>query len=161
MHMTRRNVAITAIVGIVAVALITWAIVRTSAQKAPGPESRPASEGAAPTVAVTKVVSQDLSREIRLPGELQPFQEVAIYAKVTGFVEWIGVDRGSLVKSGQQLVRMSAPELAAERSEAGAKTRSAQSQRTEAEASSVGASGSEPDGHGSASKRGSERAWKR
>jgi RND family efflux transporter MFP subunit len=134
MRMTRRNVLIAAIVGIVAILLITWVIVRTTGQKAPA--ARPASEGAAqaPSVTVTKVVSQDLNRELRLPGELQAYQDVALYAKVPGFVEWIVVDRGSVVKAGQLLVRMSAPELAAQRSESAAKTRGALSQTTEAEA---------------------------
>jgi membrane fusion protein, multidrug efflux system len=133
MRMTRRNVLIAAIVGIVAILLITWVIVRT---KGPGQNARAASEGAAqpPSVTVTKVVSQNLNRELRLPGELQAYQDVALYAKVPGFVEWIVVDRGSVVKAGQLLVRMSAPELAAQRSESAAKTRGALSQTTEGEA---------------------------
>ena len=134
MHMTRRNILVASIGGIVAIVLITWAIVRTTAQK--GPENRAAAEGTAqaPAVVVTKVVSQDLNRELRLPGELQAYQDVAIYAKVPGFVEWIGVDRGSVLKAGQLLVRMSAPELAAQHSESAAKTRVALSQTREGEA---------------------------
>lgn len=133
MRMTRRNVLIAAIVGIVAILLITWVIVRI---KGPGQNARAASEGAAqpPSVTVTKAVSQNLNRELRLPGELQAYQDVALYAKVPGFVEWIVVDRGSVVKAGQLLVRMSAPELAAQRSESAAKTRGALSQTTEGEA---------------------------
>ena len=98
--------------------------------------SRAAAEGASqtPTVVVANVVSQDLNLQLRLPGELQAFQDVALYPKLPGFVDWIGVDRGSVVKAGQLLVRMSAPEIGAQRSEAGAKTRVAESQRTEAEA---------------------------
>ena len=136
MNITRRQVAVMLTLSIVAIVLITWAILRSSAQKAPGQEARAGSEGAAqaPTVIVTKVVSQELSREIRLPGELQAYQDVAIYAKVPGFVDSIGVDRGSVVKDGQLLVRMSAPELAAQRSESAAKTRGAISQTSEAEA---------------------------
>jgi len=131
MYMTRRNVMLASIAGIIAIVLITWLIVRTT-QK---PEARAADSAAqTPSVTVTKVVSQDLNRELRLPGELQAYQDVAIYAKVPGFVEWIGVDRGSAVKAGQLLVRMTAPELAAQRSESAAKTRGALSQKVEAEA---------------------------
>jgi RND family efflux transporter MFP subunit len=65
---------------------------------------------------------------------LQPFQDVAIYAKVPGFVESINVDRGSVVRSGQLLARLRAPELDAQRSEAEARSRAAQSQRVEAAA---------------------------
>ena len=132
MQMTRRNVWVASIAGIVAIVLITWLIVRTTAQK--GPAARADGAAQTPSVTVVKVVSQDLNRELRLPGELQAYQDVAIYAKVPGFVEWIGVDRGSAVKSGQLLVRMSAPELAAQRSESAARTRGALSQKVEAEA---------------------------
>jgi multidrug efflux pump subunit AcrA (membrane-fusion protein) len=46
-----------------------------------------------PTVNVTTVQSLVLDRQIRLPGELQAWQDTAIYAKVQGFVEEINVDR--------------------------------------------------------------------
>lgn len=96
------------------------------------PDSRASSERA-PAVLVATVILKELNREIRLPGELLAYQDVAMYSKVPGFVEWIGVDRGSIVKSGQVLVRMSAPELQAQGSEAAAKARAARSQRLEAE----------------------------
>jgi len=134
MHVTRRNVIFASIAGIVAIVLITWLIVRTTTHKGPGQDARAEAAAQTPSVTVTKVVSQDLNRELRLPGELQAYQDVAIYAKVPGFVEWIGVDRGSNVKAGQLLVRMSAPELAAQRSESAAKTRGALSQKIEGEA---------------------------
>lgn len=90
--------------------------------------------GQLPSVNVTEVVSGELNRQLKLPGELQPFQEVAIYAKVAGFVEAINVDRGSIVKSGQLLARLRAPELDTQRGEAEARSRAAQSQRIEAAA---------------------------
>jgi RND family efflux transporter MFP subunit len=70
---------------------------------------------------------------LRLPGELRAFQNVAIYPKVQSFVESINVDRGSVVRRGQLLVRMSAPELASRTSEAEARARAAQQQRFEME----------------------------
>ncbi|MBO0857245.1 MAG: efflux RND transporter periplasmic adaptor subunit [Chloracidobacterium sp.] len=76
----------------------------------------------------------EINRQFRLPGELQPFEDVAIYAKVPGFVEAINVDRGSIVRSGQLLARLRAPELDAQRGEAEARSRAAQSQRVEAAA---------------------------
>jgi membrane fusion protein, multidrug efflux system len=87
-----------------------------------------------PAVNVTEVVSLELNRQLKLPGELQPFQDVAIYAKVPGFVEAITVDRGSIVGSGQLLARLRAPELDTQRGEAEARSRAAQSQRIEAAA---------------------------
>jgi membrane fusion protein (multidrug efflux system) len=107
---------------------------RSSAQdQAAKPAASPA-PAQMPTVTVAEVVSLELNRRLRLPGELQPFQDVAIYAKVPGFVESINVDRGSVVRSGQLLARLRAPELDAQRSEAEARSRAAQSQRVEAAA---------------------------
>jgi RND family efflux transporter MFP subunit len=87
-----------------------------------------------PTVMVTAVTAQELSRSLRLPGELQPYQDVQLYPKVQGFIAWIGVDRGSEVKAGQILVRLTAPEFAAQRSEAEAKVNVPAAQKLEAEA---------------------------
>jgi membrane fusion protein, multidrug efflux system len=85
-----------------------------------------------PAVAVTTVQSLELNRQIRLPGELQAWQDTSIYAKVQGFVEEIKVDRGSVVKKGQMLARLRAPELDTQRGEAEAKVRAAEAQRIEA-----------------------------
>jgi RND family efflux transporter MFP subunit len=85
-----------------------------------------------PTVTITTVEMRELNRQVRLPGELQAYQDTALYAKVPGFVEAINVDRGSVVKQGQLLARLRAPELDTQRSEADARARAAQSQRVEA-----------------------------
>lgn len=89
---------------------------------------------AARTVAVTKVVSKPLDITLHLPAELKPYEMVATYAKIPGFVDWIGVDRGSHVKSGQVLIRLSAPELLSQRAEAESKVQSAESQLASAQA---------------------------
>jgi RND family efflux transporter MFP subunit len=67
---------------------------------------------------VVPIVSRTLFREDQLPGEIDAYQDVLIYPKVPGFVKWIGVDRGSVVKKGQSMVRMYAPEYLARRNEA-------------------------------------------
>ena len=74
-----------------------------------------------PTIEVVEVISQKLSTIDYLPAELTPYQAVAIYPRVSGFVEDISVDRGSVVRRGQLLARLSAPELFAQRAEAQAK----------------------------------------
>src|SRR2546426_551132 len=66
----------------------------------------------APTVEVAKVVSKKLAITVRLPGELQPYEGVAVYPKVTAFVDSIRVDRGSVVKAGQPMAQLAAPEIA-------------------------------------------------
>jgi RND family efflux transporter MFP subunit len=94
-----------------------------------------ASQAPAPTaVDSVKVVLRQLRITVPLPGELQPYEEVRIFPKVSGFVQWIGVDRGSIVKKGQLLVVLVAPEIVAQRSEAQAKVLSAENQRVAVEA---------------------------
>src|SRR4029079_6495546 len=63
-----------------------------------------------------------------LPGELTPYQTVALYARVTGFVKTIAVDRGSRVRAGEQLAVLEAPELGAQKAEAQSKLQSAEAQ---------------------------------
>src|SRR5262244_4005658 len=118
-----------------AVTLMTAAIGLTACsggQRPQAPAKQPSSQAQTPAVTVTTVESRELNRQVRLPGELQAYQDTAIYAKVPGFVEVISVDRGSVVKQGQLLARLRAPELEAQRSEASARVRAAQSQRVEA-----------------------------
>src|SRR5713226_4274661 len=88
----------------------------------------------APVVETTKVISRKLAITARLPGELQPYEVVSVFTKVTAFVDWIGVDRGSVVKTGQLMARLVAPELASQRTEAQSKIQTAEAQRAEAEA---------------------------
>ena len=87
-----------------------------------------------PTVEVAKVTSKKLSIATRLPGELQAYEAVAVFPKVTAYVDSISVDRGSRVKAGQLMARLVAPEVAAQRAEAQSKLQAAEAQRAEAEA---------------------------
>ena len=77
------------------------------------------------SVPVVSVVKRTLFREDQLPGEIDAYQDVLIYPKVPGFIKWIGVDRGSVVKAGQLMVKMYAPEYLARRSEGMAKVAAA------------------------------------
>jgi membrane fusion protein (multidrug efflux system) len=83
---------------------------------------------------VVQVISKTTDRMIQLPGEFQPYQQVAIFAKVSGFVDKVNVDVGSMVKTGDLLATLVAPELTANRLEASAKVQAAESQRAEAAA---------------------------
>ena len=94
---------------------------------------------AAQTVDVVKVVSKKSASKVQLPGEFMAYQSVAVRAKVTGFVEQVRVDRGSVVKEGELLATLVAPELTAQRIEGEAKVLSMESQRAEAEAKAVSA----------------------
>ena len=107
----------------------------SSCSSNPGSGAATPQATAAPiSVEVTRVISKTIAATVRLPGELQPYEVVAVFPKVTAFVDWIGVDRGSVVKSGQLMARLVAPEIAAQRAEAQSKLQGAEAQRLEAEA---------------------------
>ena len=96
--------------------------------------SAPAGTGVTPSIDAVKVISQTLKITVHLPSELQPYEAVDVYPKVTGFVKWIKVDRGSRVKSGELMAQLEAPELIAQRAEAQAKLQGAESQLASVEA---------------------------
>jgi len=101
-------------------------------------ERAPAQPNAA-SVETARVVAQVLQKTVTIPGDLTPYQGVDVYAKVSGFVASVAVDRGSWVKRGQVLVRLSAPELRAQRAEAEAKVQAVRAEQAEAQARMVAA----------------------
>jgi membrane fusion protein, multidrug efflux system len=80
------------------------------------------------------MVTQKLAITAHLPGEVEPYEVVAVFPKVTGFVKWIGVDRGSRVRTGQLIVRLEAPELLSQRGEAQSKLQAVEAQLAAAQA---------------------------
>jgi RND family efflux transporter MFP subunit len=90
------------------------------------PTSLPADSPTA--VSTVSVVSRKLHTIVSLPSQLIPYESVDIYPKVTGFVQTVTVDRGSRVRQGQVLVRLTAPELNSQRGQAEAAVHAAQSQ---------------------------------
>jgi membrane fusion protein, multidrug efflux system len=95
-----------------------------TASATPGPQS----------VEVVRVKSEFLLTRIALPGQLQPYESVDLYPKVNGFIQDIFVDRGSRVRQGELLVRLTAPEVTAEIGQAAAAVRGAREQLNSAEA---------------------------
>jgi len=65
----------------------------------------------APPAAVVKVVRGNIADTLEIASELQPFQEVDIYAKVSGYIKKLNVDYGTHVKQGQVLAVLEIPEL--------------------------------------------------
>jgi membrane fusion protein (multidrug efflux system) len=49
--------------------------------------------------------------KLTLPGELKPYEQVSLYPKIKGFIKTISVDRGSVVRKGQVLAILEAPEV--------------------------------------------------
>jgi membrane fusion protein, multidrug efflux system len=126
--MTRFRISLTLLLG----AAIGWCV--SCGSNSGSTTKAQASTPTAPTVEVTKVLSKKLAITTRLPGELQAYEAVAVFPKVTAYVDSISVDRGSRVQAGQLMARLVAPEVAAQRAEAQSKLQAAEAQRAEAEA---------------------------
>jgi RND family efflux transporter MFP subunit len=69
-------------------------------------------------VEMSAVQSLQPSKQLALPGELVAWNRVNIHPKIKGFVKNINVDRGSLVRKGQVLAVLEAPEVLSELSQA-------------------------------------------
>ena len=65
----------------------------------------------APAAAVVKVTRGSIADNLEIASEFQPFQEVDVYAKVSGYIQKLYVDYGTHVKQGQILAVLEIPEL--------------------------------------------------
>ncbi|HXE63283.1 MAG TPA: efflux RND transporter periplasmic adaptor subunit [Bryobacteraceae bacterium] len=90
--------------------------------------------GLSQTGNLVTVISRPVSRTVELPGEFLPFLAVSLHAKVPAYVDRVLVDRGSIVKQGDLLVEMSAPEMTAKITEAQSRVQAADADRLQAEA---------------------------
>jgi membrane fusion protein, multidrug efflux system len=66
---------------------------------------------AAPQVVVIRPQRGDAVRTITLPGDVVGYYQSALYAKVTGYLKNILVDKGDRVKKGEVLANIEVPEL--------------------------------------------------
>ncbi len=62
-------------------------------------------------VQVTAPARQDLVYTITLPANIAPFYQTTLYAKVSGYLKWIGPDKGDRVKKDEVVAIIDAPEV--------------------------------------------------
>src|SRR5277367_6935991 len=95
------------IAGLLCLLLIAlFLIVRNHYAKAPAEQPR-----AAAVVAVTR---GNLASSLTVAGQFQPYQQVDLHAKVSGYIRWIKVDIGDRVRQGEVLAVLEVPELSAQ-----------------------------------------------
>lgn len=85
------------------------------------------------TASVAPVTRQNISSTLTVAGEFQPYQEVELHAKVSGYIRRINVDIGDRVKSGQVIATLEVPELNAQVAASQAEIRHSQSEITRAQ----------------------------
>ncbi|TDE13299.1 efflux RND transporter periplasmic adaptor subunit [Dyadobacter psychrotolerans] len=73
-------------------------------------QAKPEVKGPAMVQVITPIEDQP-DYKLTLPGELKPYEQVSLFPKIKGFVKTISVDRGSLVRKGQVLAVLEAPEV--------------------------------------------------
>jgi RND family efflux transporter MFP subunit len=66
---------------------------------------------AVPTVALAKLVHGAAEQILILPGDIQPYNKAAIYARVNGYLKNWNKDIGAQVKAGEVLASIDAPDL--------------------------------------------------
>jgi len=96
------------VVGAIAVAAITaWKQYQTMKERNTLEEEAKAG----PHVEVVSVKKSDPDRNLTLVGEARPFASVTLYAKVSGYLKSLKVDKGDRVKKDQVLGVIESPEI--------------------------------------------------
>lgn len=70
-----------------------------------------ASAGKIESVIVGSAHREDLTQTLTIPGDIKPLQVTRVYAKVSGYLKAIHVDRGDWVKTGEPLAHLEIPEM--------------------------------------------------
>src|SRR5215510_11279282 len=74
--------------------------------------SKPLATGDQPVdVQVTKPIRKDPTYTVSLPANIAPLYQTTLYAKVSGYLKWIGPDKGDQVKKDQVVAIIDAPEV--------------------------------------------------
>ena len=74
-------------------------------------QAREKTSQAGPVVRIVRAQRGSAERHIELPGEARPYNEVTIYAKLSGYMRELKVDYGDPVKTGQLIAVLESPEL--------------------------------------------------
>jgi RND family efflux transporter MFP subunit len=106
--MRRKRVLLTAACVLAAILLLFYFLhARHTAQAATDAPAPPA-------VAVATAHTGSIANQLTVAGVFQPFQEIDVHGKVSGYIRHIYVDIGDRVRQGQTLAVLEVPELQAE-----------------------------------------------
>lgn len=123
--LTRRRLLIATVVSIVAMAVGGYLYAQRTEEHRPAETDNTSSAGshqdsaeAVPQdnsqpvdVQITKPTRRDLTYQITLPANISPLYQTTLYAQVSGYLKWIGPDKGDVVKKDQVLAIIDAPEV--------------------------------------------------
>lgn len=126
---------------LIAAVIIVWAVFEV-VHKDTAPADRVFSDHASaaieslPVVTVVEPERKPGVQTITLPASVDAIEKATLYAKVSGYVQWIHVDKGDRVKKGEVLAQLEVPEVEKEYQSAQAAVAEslAEYQRAEADA---------------------------
>lgn len=106
---------------VIAVSVVLIAIAVVMLREEPPASSSPGTHGAAEVatanhqgavaVQVLRPQRRDLAYRLTLPANVSPQFQATLYAKVPGYLKWMGADKGDAVKKGQLIAVIDAPEV--------------------------------------------------
>src|SRR5262245_61014437 len=107
---TRRGVTVLAIiVGVAAASVVVFGL--TTRKMAEARLSKWTEDQAIPTIAIAKPDTQGRVDSIDLPGRLEAYSQAQLFARVSGYLRAWHADIGTVVKAGQLLAEIDAPDL--------------------------------------------------
>ena len=110
-HISRFKIVLLVAAGLFLLAA-TLMIIQGQQPTVSAPErERDSAQSSAHQVQVWKVQRRDISQTLTLPGNISPWYQATLYGKVSGYIKWIGFDKGDVVKKGQLLAVLDAPEI--------------------------------------------------
>src|ERR1700682_5318654 len=80
----------------------------------PSPTDPPKDAVPPVTIQVVQPTHGPITRNVTLPGEVKPYQQATLYAKVAGYLKAITVDKGDQVKEGDLIADIEVPEMLAD-----------------------------------------------
>jgi membrane fusion protein (multidrug efflux system) len=99
------------VVAILAVAAVPWLAVRRARSAGSDERSRVADVALGPLLRTATATLSPPTRTLSLLGEARPWASVTLYAKVSGYLRSVAVDKGDRVRSGQVLAEIESPEI--------------------------------------------------
>ncbi len=98
-----------AIVAVIVLLVLHRVLERRRLERAETAERQRAAAGGT-RVLVARVEKTERGRRVTLPGDVRPFRQATLYAKVSGYVKSMEVDKGDKVRQGQLLATLESPE---------------------------------------------------
>ncbi|MBI2795272.1 MAG: efflux RND transporter periplasmic adaptor subunit [Gemmatimonadetes bacterium] len=99
------------VAALVLTATVPWLAWRRSHGAAADERARVADVAGGPLVRTTTVAVSPPARTLSLLGEARPWASVTLYAKVSGYLRSVQVDKGDRVHAGQVLAEIESPEI--------------------------------------------------